>query len=210
MASNMYYTFHTKPIWWEGKDLHADIPEYLPIYKEYQELWWYGQPLPKPIAEFKFTIDEHAPKLDNYWTGNLFTLYSGKLISILREAGVRHETFPATILGTRTGQIIPGYALFRLLEMEDALDPERSEYGVVQYGRLKFDRLNKLVLKESFLGMKKLMCRIRGQENLILIHQDLKQILETAEITGCDFIPLDASRLNFNFPKLSDTAGFCG
>lgn len=65
--------------------------------------------------------------LDNYFTGTRFDLYSKRLISILRAAGVQFETVPATLVDRKTREPLPvAYEVFHLLEVHPALEVYRA------------------------------------------------------------------------------------
>jgi hypothetical protein len=188
----MYYVFTAAITEWNKKTLQAEIEEYSGLHLQYQRLWWYGEPLELPTPNFIFTIEENAPKLDNYWTGNLFNLYSDKLVAIFRSINVRFETFEATIIGRNSGKKLPlAYKVFRLLEIEDAIDEERSSYQQFAYKNIDIEEIERLVLNDGFLSTNKPFTRVLRHEHLTIIHHDIKQLLDSQRITGCMYTPIE-------------------
>jgi hypothetical protein len=64
--------------------------------------WWEAEPWIPPPPHLTFAVRSKAPLPDNYFTGTVFDLYSARLIALLRDAGVRFETFPVTIIDKKT------------------------------------------------------------------------------------------------------------
>src|SRR5262249_11445191 len=100
----MYYFFSAKLVYWKEELLQAIAINEPP--REYAEKWWYGESFPLMPYELSFSIDEQAPLLDNYWTGNIFDLYSEKLRSILKDARVNYDLFPVKIVSKVSGTVL--------------------------------------------------------------------------------------------------------
>lgn len=163
----MYYRFSSDICKWGQVLLQArpvDKTEYLQLRKVH---WWEAKPWIPPPTPLVFALDPKAPHLDNYFTGTLFDLYSARLISLLREAEVRFETFPAQILDSNTGGTVPlEYEVFHLLE-------KRSYKSV---GTLQ-DSPRRLLFRDA------------ERFELVFIHEDLKATLDKAGISGCLYSP---------------------
>jgi hypothetical protein len=172
----MYFVFEAATIPWNNTLLYAEIQGGRPDFPEYEPHWFLAQPLVKPFPRLTFAIHAKAPKLDNYNTGTEMPLYSIRLINLLREAEVNFETFPITLIARKTKEVLPfHYELFHLLEMYPAIEKQLPRG---------------LILTETCLRSKRLLFRAQEQMNLVLIHQDLKEKLEEAGITGCEYTPV--------------------
>lgn len=168
---------------WRNHILWAEIQGGRPNFPEYKPHWWKAQPLESPLPLFTFMINEKAPKPDNYNTSTLFDLYSPRLISIFREAGIQFETFPAQIIDRKTKKPLDvTYEIFHLLEMAEGIDLEKSDYDVDS----PYDTRH-LVMADERLYAGKLLFRDREFMDLVLMRADLKHELDQANITGCRY-----------------------
>lgn len=183
---NIYYFLSNKFIFWQGETQRANLLRKPP--PEFESGWEFGKSLPITY-EFHFSIKEGAQLPDNYWTGSyLYPLYSQKLISIFRDTGVIFDLFSTKMFLSNSGSIIElGYQVFRLNEITDCLDKTKSEYKIWFIGNRQMKSLIKPVFTHEFLNSNKMLTRIAGDERLIVIHSDLRKILDEEKIIGCDF-----------------------
>lgn len=203
----MYYVFKTHMIQWQGINLHAELQSDLPWEWHMQHDWWLSTPLKGLVPSLTFSIHSQAPRIDNYFTGNQFNLYSERLITLLDQTGVHYETFPVTITDQETCEPIEhGYQLFHLLEIDPAIDRELSIIEEVALGTRKVTEIHRLVLAEEFVKQGKALTRIKEFRDLTVIREDIKNLLEAANITGCSFVPVEKFSLGLNIflKKLQD------
>ncbi len=154
-----------------------DVPYLTPAF-------WSDQPIQEPLPLFMFHASRHAPKPDNFWTGGGFDLYAPKLLDLLTRAGVPYETFPAQVRDRKTGDLLrDDYRVFHLLARYPALDVAASwrESGAIYRLRLRPD----VVVPVP-------MFRLDEQASLVLVHEEVKQLLEAHGVTGCRYIPIEA------------------
>jgi hypothetical protein len=183
----MYYVFKSATLSWRNHILWAEIQGGRPNFPEYKPHWWKAQPLESPLPLFTFMINEKAPKPDNYNTSTLFDLYSSRLISIFREAGIQFETFPVQIIDRKTKKPLDvTYEIFHLLEMAEGIDLEKSDYDVDS----PYD-IRHLVMADERLYTDKLLFRDQKFSNLALMREDLKHELDQVNITGCLYTPVE-------------------
>jgi hypothetical protein len=181
----MYFDFIDAIVTWQDEILRAIVQGEAPS-PEYQDRWWENLPL-DPIPIFTFALNGKAPLLDNYFTGTSTSLYSTRLIDCLRKAGVRFESFPATVLDRTTNQLLPvQYEVFHLLEIHPGLDRERSDYDDME--------IRKLALTEECIQAGHALFRLDELRDIVLIREDVKAALDEAGITGCQYAPLDHFR----------------
>jgi len=191
MTVNEYFRFSRACLTWNEENLIAEPRNYSEDHLKIQREWWYGKPLSMPVPKLSFAIQELGPFPDNYWNSTLFDLYSPRLITILKHAGIANELFPVEMVGKNTGKVLSvGYQVFRLLEVIDALDRAKSVFRYeTRHGR-SVEYLEKPVYKEEFLDLKKPLLRIQGFASIVIIHANLKSLLEEEGITGCSYSPL--------------------
>lgn len=186
----MYFVFKDDIIAWRDRILQAEFQGEIPS-PEYQDQWWEDESLTPP-PRLTFAINAEAPLLDNYFTGSLIDLYSVRLISYLREAKVHFESFPATVVDHRTKQLLPvQYEVFHLMEIHPGLDKELSDMDEFE--------IRRLVLTEACVQANKPLFRLKESKDIVLIHQDLRTTLDTANITGCRFTAVDEFRVDLVF-----------
>ncbi|MCQ3938095.1 MAG: hypothetical protein DPW18_13755 [Chloroflexi bacterium] len=181
----MYYVLKPILATWKSESIHAKIKDAPPRCKPH---WWDAAPLaiPLPLLTFKVNSEWRLP--DNLFTGTIFDLYSIKFIEVLRNAGVHFETFPAIVTDQFGNDTKVKYRIFHLLEKYPCLDQSRSE---IDNEALE---IRKLVLDKKFMALRKLMFRLEELSQFVLVHQDLKDVLEKTGITGCSYTPLDKYR----------------
>jgi hypothetical protein len=167
----MYYTAVSTSIPWKGKLLQASPVDGIPNHEPH---WWLCKPLTSALPRMKFRIDTSATLPDNYWTGSIFDLYSQRLVETLRDVGIYFETFPTDIVDAATGQIVPvDYQIFHLLDM----------YPVSMI-RAK-DESGKVVS----VKVPKLMFRLEKYIERVVVHEELKRMLDENGITGFEYRP---------------------
>jgi len=188
----MFYIFNHRITQWHNVTLQAEIRNYQPLYDQLQRAWWYGGDIPLKPDRFVFEISEKAPLLDNFWTGTVFNLYSAKLISIFESCNITFETFAASLVRKRTlKQIEAKYEVFRLLELSDAVDEQRTSYKQIDYKNISIRKIENLYLTEEFMKKPKPITRILNHANLTVVTEKVKNLLEENLITGCDFTAID-------------------
>lgn len=188
----MYYIFKTQMVQWQGVNLQAEMQSDLPLEWRRQHDWWASVSLKGLVPTLTFSIHSEAPRIDNYFTGNQFSLYSERLISILHQTGVQYETFPVSIIDQETREAIEHkYRLFHLLEIDPAIDTGKSIIEESPFSTRGATEILKLVLTDTFMRQGKALTRIKERRNLTVIHEDVKNLLDEAKITGCSFMPVE-------------------
>lgn len=188
----MFYIFTSQIIQWHNVTLQAEIQNYQPLYDQLQRAWWYGESFPTKPDRFVFEISEKAPLLDNFWTGTVFNLYSTKLISILGSSNISFETFPTSLLRKKTKKPIDKkYEVFRLLEISDAIDEQRTHYQIVNSKSITLKNIKRLYLTNEFTNKPKPITRILNHAYLTIVSEEIKALIEENRISGCAFIPID-------------------
>jgi hypothetical protein len=140
------------------------------------------------------------PLLDVYSTGMIIELFSSRLVSLLTSRDIQSETYPIYLVDNKTSKrLSQDYFAYRLLERDDALNKEKSIYITEKFGKKEIQSLQKIVLNDEFLQSKKPMTRVKEKENLIIIHEDIKLLIENENIRGCKFTPVD--RVNCSLRK---------
>jgi hypothetical protein len=177
----MYFVFDSDMQVWKDHTNQAKIEGDPPLIQPH---WWECLPISSNLPVIKFEVEHNAPSLDNYFTGTIFDLYSEHLVELFTKNGVKFETFPTIVVDSATKEPISKlYKIFHLLEISYGLDLALSDFGNRE--------IRKLVLSEDCLLQKRALFRLGERKSIVLIHQDLKEILETNNVGGCKFIPLE-------------------
>ena len=130
-----------------------------------------------------YQVNPKHPHPDQYFETHSFTLYSERLLNLLKDFGVKFELFPVTMVD-KNGQELSHlhYSVFHSLEgLIDAMDDVASEWqGDTKIGvpRLVLD-YNKFEPRPLFV-CDKVYCR--------LMRDDLKQEIRRQGITGFEFL----------------------
>ena len=178
-----YYVFESDTLVGTEGLLYARIHPNRPDYSTIREFWHGIEPLKQDFPDITFIINEFELKPDNYNTATVFDLYSERLISLLRLMDIKFEIFPVTLLNSNFQEIDSiNYSVFRLLDEYPAFDMERSVIG--QRG------IEKIVLTNDFLTNRKMMARVSQHRSTVLIHSNLRQILDSHGVTGCRYTPV--------------------
>ena len=200
-TANMYFVLKPTLQVWQNNLIQAKIEGSPP---KTQPHWWDCVPLTSPLQPITFTMKQNVPLLDNLFTGTIFDLYSVELVETLSEAGIRFETFTAKIVNDTAREALgTEYKVFHLLEKHLAVDYELSDIDD------SIGETRKLVLTNECLQLKRPFFRIEGIEEIVLIHQELKVLLESRGITGCNYIPVNEyqSGVRFYFNQFDDRGG---
>jgi hypothetical protein len=188
----MYTVVKSELRTWRNRILQAEI-QLQGAFPETHPHWWAGIPLTVlPPPDLTFAVSAKGPMLDNYFTGNEFDLYSERLIALLREAGVRFETFPATIVDRKTKEPLSvRYEVFHLLEVHPALEvyETTSEDSLAEQLEL---------VAEKWQAHQRPFFRAQEAEDIVLIHRTLRQHLEAEGITGCRFTPVEEYNIDLD------------
>lgn len=204
----MYYIFKSQMVHWQGINLRAELPdEFRSSWRQTFD-WWESVSLVGLLPSLQFLIRGEAPLSDNYYTATQFDIYSERLIAILAQTGVRYETFPVSLIDERTRNSIPHtHRLFHLLEIDPAVDRQKS---IIQEDLTNFSSVRdvyKLVLRDDFIKQGKAITRIKEFRHLTVVHEELKHTLEAANITGCSFQPVEEFTMGLNILMKNIQAG---
>jgi hypothetical protein len=186
----MYFVFETT-LQGSRKDIVlAKIQEHPP---KTQPHWWDCVMLTAPLPLITFEVTT-TPLPDILFTGSIFDLYSSRVIEILSKAGVLFEFFPAHIVN-QFKQTVPNaeYRIFHLLEKYPGIDLSLSNIDDESM------EIRRLVIADEYLQVKKLFFRVKGLEEIVLIHQELKELFDAHGITGCSYTPLNEYRSGIRF-----------
>jgi hypothetical protein len=176
----MYWDLHDQFLTFpNGEGANARLLTNLPGIRAIH--WWTANPLVLPTPELVFSVYPQVSRYDNYpvvTTG--IELYSQRLLTILAQAGVRFQSFPAILVDVESNAIIStNYAVFHLLECYPAIDIEQST-------------ATHLILTTAFLHHARPLFRPAEAFNRMFIRQDLRTQLQEEEITGCLYEPIEA------------------
>jgi hypothetical protein len=153
---------------------HVSAKLLTPIrYDDYEPPhWWDGERLTKRLPHLQYGVTPIRPLPDAYNTG-WYELYSRRLIKILRDAGVRFELFPATLVDEHSRETLGDeYAVFHLLQK------------LPVFGR-----------EQERLANPTPMFRVAEARHKICIHHHIAVMLDRMDIIGCFYEPVELHKL---------------
>ena len=150
---------------------------------------WSGKPLEFEFPLLRFSVPSDTKMADNHVTNTSFDLYSERLINLLQTHDVKLEAFPVVMVDSKSGDVLNlKYYIFHLLQSADVFDRKLSD--ITSGGRVK-----RLVVSDTFASSGTLMARDSYLSDLTVVHQNLKQVLDDADVTGCSYTPVEQFRL---------------
>lgn len=184
----MYWIYRTRTHLWRNRLVEARLiePEPRLLRQAYSSATFRSPTQMDPYGvdlHLTYQVRTQAPHPDLYpeWTG--FSVCSHRLIRLMKEFGVYHESFPITMVdqhGNVQSQL--DYGVFHCLEgVLPAMDEEGSEWsGADDIGipRLLLDLA-------AFEHRPMFYC---NHVFVPLMHDDLKQAIERVGITGIGFL----------------------
>lgn len=190
MTSNYYILEHTmevdinnynevKPlIYFDDMDLQASL--------------WNAQSMKSfPLLTFLISDISFFPDYLNTWTN--YILLSKRMTDILKELQVYFELHKVKLIDNKGNELDHPYSLFNLLEIQDAIDKERS---IIDDKNIK---IIKIVIKDSIIALAKPMFRFIDHPGFIAVHHNLVNTLKSNQITGCEYIPMDQFQVGTEF-----------
>ncbi len=113
-------------------------------------------------------------------------VFSTRLRELLDSLGIDNiEYYTLEIVDPRTGKKFSDYRIANVVGLVDCVDREKSDCKYFDDGEIK--RIHKLVLDESRIPSKLRIFRLAGRTVLTVVHQSIKEAIESAGITGCVF-----------------------
>ena len=145
--------------------------------------WWEGKPI-STMPVMKFVLGSGLPSFDNLFTGTIFDIYSSRSIKMLQDYDINFETFDVNVIsGTQQTKVENEYKIFHLLENHPGLDLNVSDIDARE--------IRKLVLTKECQQLRRPLFRLSERISLVLIHSDLKNVLEENNISGCQYISIN-------------------
>jgi hypothetical protein len=187
--NTMYYVFETDLQYWRGGLIRA-IPKV--GYLDFKPHWWSKSPLLQPIPNLTFEVNSNAPLVDNLFVGVHFSIFSEKLVNILKTNFIKFELFPCILQDKKSKkEVSVSYQACHLLEVYPGVDTEQSVIDQENY------TVTKLVLSEATYSTQRLFFRLEESMDLVVIHETMKAELEREKITGCRYTPIEEFQIGF-------------
>jgi len=139
----------------------------------------------KETGEFLFHFNSRNPIPDNFFTGTKFDLYSNSLIELIRDFNVDFEVFPSHLIDLKRNiDEIDSHKVFHLLSSFPAINWEKTSHR-------KFCYFDSLTLREEALLYAPPLFVNSNNNNMVLMREDLKNVIEDKGLTGFTFYSLD-------------------
>ena len=186
-----YWIYRTKVLTWRNQYVQARLMSPAPraLAERYKPYGFRSALQDEPYGaalQIVYQVDRRHPHPDNYFENTSFTLFSDRLVELMRSYNVLAEVFPIGIVDRR-GQPLPElrYSVFHSLEgLQDAIDPTASGWtGDRDVG------IRSIVLKEA--GFERRPIFRCEHVYLPLMRDDLKQEIQRRRISGFVFLPLE-------------------
>ncbi len=183
-----YWVYRTHVNTWRGQPVQAMLVT--PSLDELKQIHGLSSPMQdRPYdaeVQWTFRINPAHPYPDNYGDNTGFTLYSQRLVRVMRSFEVKAEYFPATLVDVQGHpQTHLDYSVFHSLEgVQPAMDEAQSGWtGDYRVG------ISRLVLDYSKFEHRPLF--ICNHIYVPLIRDDVKQAIQQQGISGFDFCRLE-------------------
>jgi hypothetical protein len=180
----MYWVYWTRIFSWKNQTVQAKLVE--PRPDQVRTIFKLRGPAQDetygPELKLTYQINEKHPKPDNYFENYGFTLYSAKLVEVMRLFEVKAEYFPVALVDKKGNDLAAPYFVFHSLEgVQPAMDKIQSSWsGDRETG------IPRLVLDESGFDHRPIL--LCDQIYTALMRDDLKQVIEEKSLTGFHFI----------------------
>ncbi len=113
-------------------------------------------------------------------------VFSSRLRELLDSIGINNiEYYKLEIVNPRSGKKFSDYYIANVVGLVDCVDREKSELKYFDDGDIK--RIRKLVLDQSRIPSKLRIFRLAKRTILTVVHQSVKEVIESAGLTGCVF-----------------------
>lgn len=191
MEPTNYWIYRTSVLYWHNQPVQAVLidpstgkkirsPNTPTMHSSFQ-LESYGK-----FPDLTFRINPKHPHPDNYVDSTGFTVYSERLINLLKPFNIKSEIFPIRLVDNQGNELLNlKYYIFHSMEgVLPAMDEEKSEWkGDRNVGipRLVLD-VTKIPLRPIFL------C---NNLYLPLMREDVKATLQKEKITGFNYLRLE-------------------
>lgn len=150
----------------------------------------------KDTLTFTFVVDPNLQFPDNFFSTSGFSLYSDRLVRLLRSFGARQHVFDARLVDAQENWIKePTYYVCELDEdVLDAMDSEASDWNG------DWDRgIPRLILDETKFDNRPLF--VCNHVFVTLMRDDLKKAIQESGITGFAFLdPVRYRSGEYGFP----------
>ena len=168
---------------------HVFIDEYTapePYDRDYD-----GLPISKAEEPARLYYKYKTHRKTDYIAGiHCFPVISQRLQKILLELNISHlECHPVELICKKTEEVDASYSFLNILNNVQCFDWEQSEFETVPQAPQVVIGVGKLVVKQDTIQGRDLV-RMDEIRSLILVSARLKYQIETAKLTGIEFVQL--------------------
>jgi hypothetical protein len=144
----------------------------------------------------EFTMDpdfpHHLLPSDSLYNLHRFTIISSRTADILRKKDIEHLELLRVGIRNHKGRLhSEEYYILHPLCPIDCLDVAASQATFRKIKKDKVDTVQQLVLRPIEQELPRLIFRIQGMQNLLLLHRSLASELEGAGLSGMAWLELD-------------------
>ncbi|MFY0526487.1 imm11 family protein [Archangium gephyra] len=119
-------------------------------------------------------------------------IVSGKVRQVFTSLGMdRCEFLPVTIQDHKGQVASKDHCIVNVLDVQDTIDMERSEYELSPFDESQISRIKRLVVKKEGIDPKALFFRARTSMRELFMHESLHEALVQAGVTGFKSFPAE-------------------
>ncbi|MGG3844724.1 imm11 family protein [Aeribacillus composti] len=140
-------------------------------------------------SEITFYFDpKEGERLTDYLANNLgWFIVSERFKAILEKVDDGIQYLPINVVIKGENKILKGFSVANILNVVDALNLENSDYSVFELDGESIYSIKKYALCKEAIQSKHII-KLKGDEIPIFISEELRELIEKNNITGCDFL----------------------
>ena len=189
----MYYVWETR----RRSAAEVLAPHFAPTMKEHKLSFIAGRRFVRPLPELEIRFEAHGAFVltdDLVIRQRRCLVHSDRLVEVLRRAGVDGiDYYPCRLVNDVDGAAYQTYQAANLLDVIHCIDAEQSELEMDDEEPNEIWYIHRLKLIEDRLG-DSLMFRLGERRNTVIVHESVKQAIESQGLSGPVFLPADGYR----------------
>jgi len=140
-------------------------------------------------SEITFYFDpKEGERLTDYLANNSgWFIVSERLKAILEEVDDGIQYLPINVVNKGENKILKGFSVANILNVVDALNLENSDYSMFELDGESIYSIKKYALCKEAIQSKHII-KLKGDEIPIFMPEELRELIEKNNITGCNFL----------------------
>lgn len=167
----------------KGSPSKPDFYESIPLHESFPHggVMSFSKDYPDFIRVFDFITNTMS-----------LPIVSGKVRQVFSSLGVDRCEFLPVSIHDHKGQVASkDHCIVNVLDVQDIIDMERSEYELSAFDESQIARIKRLVVKKDGIDPKALFFRARTSMRELFMHETLHDALVKAGVTGLKTLPAE-------------------